>query len=186
MIYYWVHILYIYIGAKFFWNKVDLVTNLSRERTVSILDCDAMRYMANSKYFYYMDFIRFEIIFRTKLYDNTFRKGVFPVLGSQKFVYKKPLKRWTKFRVTLILEGWDDKWVYHRHTFEQNGEIRAIGFTKIAFWKNKKAQDMRKIIYDSGLHQAEMNPSINILNMFNDDYQILKNIKPLKTTHNTR
>ena len=124
-----------------------------------------------------MDFIRFEILFRFKLYDNTFKKGIFPVLGSQKFIYKKPLKRWNKFKITLTLEGWDDKWVYHRQTFEQRGELYAVGYTKVAFWKNKKAIDMRKIIYDSGLHKPEMKPSEQIMNMFKDDYEILKDFK---------
>ncbi|WP_262511304.1 acyl-CoA thioesterase [Arenibacter echinorum] len=141
------------------------------------MDCDSLRYMANSKYFYYMDFIRFEILFRSKLYDNTFKKGIFPVLGSQKFIYKKPLKRWTKFKITISLEGWDDKWVYHRQTFRQKGEIYAVGYTKVAFWKNKKALNMRNIIYDSGFHKTEMKPAANILNMFKDDYDILKTLK---------
>ena len=169
--------LYIYIGAKLFWSKVDLESDLSRVRRVKILDCDGLRFMANSKYFYYMDFIRFEILFRSKLYDNTFKKGIFPVLGSQKIIYKKPLKRWNKFKITLMLEGWDDKWVYHRQTFEQQGELYAVGYTKVAFWKNKKAIDMRKLIQDSGLHKPEMNPSENIINMFKDDYGILQSLK---------
>ena len=169
--------LYIYIGAKLFWSKVDLESDLFRVRRVKLLDCDGLRFMANSKYFYYMDFIRFEILFRSKLYDNTFKKGIFPVLGSQKIIYKKPLKRWNKFRITLKLEGWDDKWVYHRQTFEQAGELYAVGYTKVAFWKNKKAIDMRKLIRDSGLHKQEMNPSENIINMFKDDYGILQSLK---------
>ena len=36
---------------------------------------------------------------------------------------------------------------------------------------------MRKIIYDSGFHKTDMNPSANILNMFKDDYNILKTLK---------
>jgi hypothetical protein len=90
---------------------------------------------------------------------------------------KKPLKRWIKFKITISLEGWDDKWVYHRQTFSQKGEIYAVGYTKVAFWKNKKALDMRQIIYDSGFHKTEKNPAANILNMFKDDYDILKTLK---------
>lgn len=174
MIYYWLHMFYIYLGSKFIWKKVELDSDLTRVRKVSIFDCDSLRYMANSKYFYYMDFIRFEVLFRSKLYENTFKKGIFPVLGSQKFIYKKPLKRWTKFSITIVLEGWDEKWVYHRQTFKQKNEVYAIGFTKVAFWKNKKALNITKILTDSGIQKTEMNPSLEILNMFNDDYQIIK------------
>ena len=71
-----------YVGSTFFWKKVDLESNLTRTRRVSILDCESFRYMANSKYFYQMDFIRLEILFRSNLYLNTVKKGIFPVIGS--------------------------------------------------------------------------------------------------------
>ncbi len=175
MIYYWLHVIYLLVGSKFFWKKVDLESNLTRTRRVNILDCESLKYMANSKYFYYMDLIRFEKLFRSKLYDTTAKKGMFAVLGSQKIIYKKPLKMFTKFSVTLVLEGWDDKWVYHRQVFQQNNETCAVGFTKIAFWKNKKSQDMRTILADSGIQKTEMNLSNEIIEIFKNDYDILKN-----------
>jgi len=61
------------------------------------------------------------------------KKGLFPVIGSQKFIYKKPLKRWTKLSITLPVEAWNEKWVYHTQTFKQKGEVYAVGFTKVAF-----------------------------------------------------
>ncbi|MBT8294972.1 MAG: acyl-CoA thioesterase [Gramella sp.] len=173
MIYYWIHIIYIYFGSRFFWKKVDLGKDLSRERMVRIWDCD-FRFMANSKYFYYMDFIRLEILFRSKLYEHTIGKGMFPVLGSQKIIFKKPLRIWTRFSINLVLEGWDDKWIYHKQIFRRKNEIYAIGFTKVAFWKNKKAQNIREIIANSGLEIPEMNPPPEILNMFESDYEIIQ------------
>ena len=174
MIYYWLHLVYIFIGSKFFWNPVDLMANLTRTRRVSILDCEAFRYMANSKYFYYMDFIRLEILFRSDLYANTMKKGMFPVLGSQKIIYKKPLKRWNKFDITLVIEGWDDQWVYHRQVFKRNQEVYAIGITKVGFWKKHKIQDMRKIIEASGVDIKHMAVCPEILSMFSGDYAIIK------------
>lgn len=175
MIYYWLHVIYIFVGSKFFWKKVDLESSLTRRRRVSLLDCESLRYMANAKYFYYMDLIRFEILFRSELYKNTAKKGMFAVLGSQKIIYKKPLRRWSKFSITLVLEGWDEKWVYHRQIFEQRGEVCAIGFTKLAFWHKRNTQNMRKILADSGIIKTEMDPSREILNIFENDYAILKN-----------
>ena len=174
MIYYWLHIAFVFIGSKFFWKKVDLASNLTRSRRVSILDCEAFRFMANSKYFYYMDLIRFEIMFRTDLYKNSVNKGKFPVLGGQKIIYKKPLKRWAKFKITLILEGWDDHWVYHRQVFTRNKEVYAIGFTKVGFWYKHKIQEIKPIIFKSGIEQEEMQVSQEVLNFFNKDYAILK------------
>jgi len=177
MIYYWLHIFCIYICGKFLWKSVDLGADLSRTRRVSILDCDALRYMSNTRYFYYMDFIRLEILFRTKLYDNTFKKRIYPVLGSQKIIYKKPLKRWSKFTVTLVLEGWDDKWVYHKQIFSNDNVIYAVGITKVAFLKNRETVNMRKLMADSGIKKPEMNPTKEILNIFKDDYSLLKSVQ---------
>ena len=179
MLYYWLHLFYIFIGSRLFWRKVDLISNQTRKRRVGILDCDTFRYMSNSKYAYYMDFIRFEKMFRSQLYDNTVKKGMFAVLGSQKIIYKKPLKMWSTFHITLVLEGWDDKWVYHKQVFTQNNQLCAIGYTRAAFWKNKKAQDMRMILENSGVTRAEMNPPEEILDIFNRDYQLLKSTTDL-------
>lgn len=177
MIYYWLHIIYIFFGSKLFWKPVDLKADLTRTRRVSILDCDAFRFMANSKYFYYMDLIRLEITFRTDLYKNTIKKGKYPVLGGQKIIYKKPLKRWTKFSVTLVLQGWDDHWVYHKQVFTRNGEVYAIGITKVGFWKGHKIQEIRPIILDSGIPLEDMPVSPEVLSMFDNDYNLLKGYK---------
>ncbi|TYA55275.1 acyl-CoA thioesterase [Formosa maritima] len=175
MIYYWLHMLYIFICSKVLWPKVDIESDLKRTRRVNPLDCESFKYMANSKYFYYMDLIRYEVVFRSKLYDNTVKKGMFGVLASQKIIYKKPLKMWSKFSITLVLDSWDDKWVYHKQIFKQNDEVCAIGFTKAGFWKDKKAQDMNGILANCGVKIASRNPSKYMLSLFENDYDILKN-----------
>lgn len=99
---------------------------------------------------------------------------MFPVLGSQKIIFKKPLRIWTKFRIDLMLEGWDEKWIYHKQIFRRKVEIYAIGITKVAFWKNKKAQNLKQIMITSGLEIPEMNPPVEILNMFDSDHEIIR------------
>ncbi len=175
MVYYWLHFVYIFIGSRLFWKKVKPEADLTRTRRVNILDCESFRFMANSKYFYYMDLVRYEVVFRSKLYENTVKKGMFGVLASQKIIYRKPLKRWTKFSITIKLDGSDDKWVYHKQIFKQRGEVCAIGYTKAGFWKNKKAQNMRKILANSGARHGIKMPSTEMLNIFNNDYKSIKN-----------
>ena len=174
MIYYWLHMVYVYIGSRIFWEKIRPTSELTRTRRVNLLDCESFRFMANSKYFYYMDLIRYEVVFRSKLYDNTVKKGMFGVLATQKIIYKKPLKMFVKFDITLKLEGSDEKWVYHRQVFKQNGQTCAIGFTKAGFWKNKKAQNMNEILISSDPDYKIKVPSEELLNLFEKDYSILK------------
>ncbi len=173
MVYYWLHLLYIFVCSKVLWKDVDLISDQSRNRRVSLLDCDTFRYMSNAKYAYYMDFIRFEKMFRSKLFANTVKKGIYPVLGSQKIIYKRPIKMWTTFKITLVMEGWDNKWVYHSQVFEQHNEICAIGYTKAAFWKNKKAQDIKTILKNCGVNILEKKVPKDIYDLFNSDYHLL-------------
>lgn len=172
MLYYWLHVVYLYIGSKFFWKKLEPHNTFSRYRRATPFDCEGFRYMSNTRYVYYMDFMRFEILFRSNLYNATIKKGILPTLGSQKVIYKKPLKIWQKFKVTLINEGWDDKYVYHRQNFSRNGELYAIGFTKVAFWKNKKVQNMYQIIRDCGI-EINRKPPQEVLDIFRPDYNHL-------------
>lgn len=174
MVYYWLHLLYIFVCSKLLWKDVDLISDQSRKYRVSLLDCDTFRYMSNAKYAYYMDFIRFEKMFRSKLFDNTVKKGIYAVLGSQKIIYKKPLKLWSTFKITLVTEGWDNKWVYHSQVFEQDDQVCAIGYTKAAFWKDKKAQDIHMILKNCGIATEEMKVREEILDIFNSDYHLLK------------
>jgi acyl-CoA thioesterase FadM len=124
-----------------------------------------------------MDFIRFEKMFRSKLYQNTVKKGMYAVLGSQKIIYKKPLKRWSTFTITLVLEGWDEKWVYHKQIFKQNNQVCAIGYTKAAFWKHKKAQDIQEVFKNCGVQQKVMKVSEYVQLIFENDYELLKSTK---------
>jgi hypothetical protein len=121
-----------------------------------------------------MDFIRFELTFKSNLFRETIKKGIIPVLASQKIIYKKPLKLWDKFTVTLKNEGWDNKWVYHSHIFKKDDTIYAIGYTKVAFWKKKEVQNMLEIIHKSGITKEAQTPSQLILNIFNNDTHLLK------------
>lgn len=173
MIYYWLHVLYIFIDSRLFCKKVDTNYTIARVRRVSILDCEGFRYMSNSRYSYYMDFSRYELLFRTKLYKYTIKNGLLAILGSQKIIYKKPLKRWNKFTIALYLEGVEEQWAYHKAVFTQNKEVCAIGYTKLAFRKNKKAQNMEDILHNCGHEGVIKRPSNEVLNLFNIDYELL-------------
>ena len=110
MFYYWYRVIRILVSRKF-QKQVNINAELSRTFKVRLFDCDGLRVMTASKYPAYMDFIRWELIARTKLFNEIVLKGLAPTLGSQKLIYRIPLKRWTKFTVRLTTAGWDDKWV---------------------------------------------------------------------------
>jgi acyl-CoA thioesterase FadM len=131
--------------------------------------------MTAFKYSVYMDFMRWEMIARSRLYNEVVLKGLAPTLGSQKVVYRKPLKLWTRFIVRLKTIGWDEKWVYHLHTFEQNGEVMAVGITRALVWRKDKPQILLKILKDIGVKDLGMRPPGWVLNLFENDSHIIAN-----------
>lgn len=174
MLYYWYSIVWILIARKF-QTPVDIEEELSRSFRVRIFDCDGFRVMTAFKYAAYMDLIRWEMIARSKLFSVMLPKGLAPTLGAQKIIYRKPIKLWTKFTLRLQTMGWDDKWVYHVHKFEQEGEVKAIGITRALIWKRDKPQILREILQDMGVKNLDKNPPEWISNLFQTDTNIIQN-----------
>jgi acyl-CoA thioesterase FadM len=67
---------------------------IRRTFRVGPFDCDGLRVMKAAKYAVYMDFIRWELIARFKLYKAIVKRKLAPSLGSQKLIYRRPLKIW--------------------------------------------------------------------------------------------
>ena len=67
--------------------------------------------MTAAKYPVYMDFIRWELIARSKLYKAILKRKLAPLLSSQKLIYRRPRKIWSKFDIILEFADMDDKWV---------------------------------------------------------------------------
>ncbi len=171
MIYYWFRIFLIFISRNFK-KKINPEEELTRTFRVRLLDCDGLRIMTAYKYVIYMDLIRWEMILRSKLFKLIVLKGLAPALSSQKLVYKKPIKRFTKFTIKLKTVGWDNKWVYHVHKFEQNGKIKAIGVTKALLWKKNKQQNLHKVLMGSDINEFNKKPPEWVLNLFKNDMRI--------------
>lgn len=172
MFYYWYRLIWILV-AKNFQKPIDIEGELSRKFKVRLLDCDGLRVMTAFKYAAYMDFIRWEMVARSKLYNEIVLKGLAPTLGSQKIIYRKPLKRWSQFTLNVHTAGWDEKWVYHIHKFEQKGEIRAVGITRALFWKKDKPQLLQQILENAGVKELNKTPPVWVLNLFQNDADII-------------
>jgi hypothetical protein len=121
-----------------------------------------------------MDFIRWELIARSKLFKAIVKRGLVPTLGSQKIIYRKPLKIWSRFDVVLESVGADDKWVYHVHHFEQENEVKAIGITRSLIWKKDIPTALSDILNEVGA-TSKTNPALWVLKLFENDKEIVAN-----------
>lgn len=113
------------------------------------------------------------MISRSKLYSEIVLKGLAPTLRSQKIIYRKPLKRWAQFTLKALTVGWDEKWVYHIHKFEQGGEIKAVGITRALIWKKDKLQILQEILQSAGVKDLNKRPPEWVLNLFQNDAHII-------------
>ena len=172
MFYYWYRLIRILI-ARNFQKKINVEDELTRTFSVRLFDCDGLRVMTAFKYATYMDFIRWELIARSNLYKEIVLKGLAPTLGSQKIIYRKPLKLWTKFNVRLKTVGWDERWIYNVHKFEQGGEIKAIGITRALVWRKDKPQVLAEILKSIGVTNLDQKPPEWVLSIFRNDKDII-------------
>lgn len=172
MIYYWYTILKILV-LRNFQTSVNYDETIRRTFRVGLMDCDGLRVMTASKYAVYMDFIRWELIARSQLYKAIVKRGLAPSLGSQKIIYRKPLKVWSKFDVVLENVGWDEKWVYLVHNFEQNKEVKAVGVVRALIWKKDIPSVLSDIMNEIGAPLSRKPPEW-VSEMFKDDKEIIK------------
>jgi hypothetical protein len=121
-----------------------------------------------------MDFVRWELIARSKSLKAIVKRGLAPTLGSQKIIYRKPLKIWSKFDVVLESVGMDDKWIYNIHYFEQENEVKAIGITGILIWRKNIPTDLTDIMKEVGENGKIVPPSW-VLKIFKEDKKIIEN-----------
>jgi len=177
MLFYWYNVIKIVL-LRYFKKRLDVNKPLLKEFRVKTFDCDGLRVMAAYKYFLYMDYSRWEQFARTDLFKAVLSRKLAPSLGSQKMIYRKPIKRGTRVSMHVEIAGWDDRWFYHVHTFMQQNEIKAIGVTKSLFWQKDKLHTLEEIVQSAGFSGTKKTPPDWVLQLFENDTRIIREMAP--------
>jgi acyl-CoA thioesterase FadM len=172
MLHYWFTIARMLL-SRFTKPRVRYDATIRRRFRVRLFDCDGFRVMTAAKYPMYMDFIRWEMIARSDLFEAIVKRGLAPTLGSQKLIYRKPLKVWSTFNVELELAGYDDKWMYHIHRFVQHGEVRALGITRALIWRRNVPTATKELLEAVGA-TGDMPPPAWVAALFENDRELLE------------
>lgn len=98
-------------------------------------DLDLLWHVNNGVYFSFMDFGRWDMVFRTGLYKLASKNRMYAVVAGENIKFKKSLKLWDKFQLETQNIGFDEKYFFVRQKFFLRGEIMAIGLVKIRFLK---------------------------------------------------
>ena len=172
MLFYWYNVVRIFL-LRYLKKRLDVNRPFIKTFRVKAFDCDALRVMAAYKYFIYMDYARWEQFARTDLIRVVLGRKLIPSLGSQKIIYRKPIKRGTRVSMHVEIAGWDNRWFYHVHTFMQQNEIKAIGVTKGLFWRKDKLNTLEEIVQSAGFSNTKKSPPDWVLKLFENDGQII-------------
>ena len=127
----WCRLLLIFVSA--FFRKKMLLTDTSHlSFRVWPQEADK-KYMNNASFWTITEMGQMDLLFRSGLFKLCRRYHWSPLVGSQKMVYKKPLKRFERFQLRSKLIYLDDQWLYLKQTFLKNDQLIANSLIKVIF-----------------------------------------------------
>jgi len=119
----WLRLLQIFL-LSLFRKKILLTDTATLSFRVWPTEAD-MKYMNNSSFWTIAEMGIMDIYFRSELVKVCRKKKWIPLMTSQKMVYRKPLKRFTKFQLRTKTIYWDDKFLYFNITFSKDSLLIA-------------------------------------------------------------
>jgi acyl-CoA thioesterase FadM len=93
-------------------------------------DLDVNLHMNNGRYLTICDLNRIDLFIRSGLARVMLRRKWMPIIAEHTMTYKKPLKLFERFEVSLVVTHWDEKYFYMTHTFTAGDRVVATGTSK--------------------------------------------------------
>ncbi len=99
------------------------------------VDLDLLMHVNNGVYFSFMDFGRWDMIFRNGSYDLAKKSGWYSVVAGETIKFKRSLKLWDKFTLKTRIVGHDEKYFFIEQIFNLKDQEMARGLVKVRFLK---------------------------------------------------
>jgi acyl-CoA thioesterase FadM len=160
---------------RIFQSSINTDDGFESNFRAGVFDCEGFRVMSAFKYANYVEYNRWEFAVRSPLFKEIYRNKYATATGCQKFIFRKPIKFWSKFKVRIETVGWDDKWLYNVQKFEQNSEIKAMCISRSLVWKKDKPQILSQILKNAGIEEPFRQPPAWVLEVFENDSKIIAN-----------
>lgn len=93
-------------------------------------DLDVYGHMNNGRYLTVMDLGRTDLLIRSGLVGEAYRRGWGPLLGGATIRYRRSLTPLRRYQLRTKIVGWDDKWFYVRQRFTRGDEVMATALVK--------------------------------------------------------
>lgn len=148
-----------------FRTAIIVITNLLRRRTgpadESVLrfrvlptDSDLNFHLNDGRYISISGLGRLDLMQRTKLLRRALRRGWYPVVGGIIIRYRREIRWFEKFTLRSRIAGWDDKWFYFEHRFENNGDVAAVAYARGVMRDRKGAVPTSDVLALAGWTQS--------------------------------
>jgi YbgC/YbaW family acyl-CoA thioester hydrolase len=98
-------------------------------------DLDLLMHVNNGVYFSFMDFGRWDMIFRNGVYNTSMKNGWYSVVAGETIRFRRSLKLWEKFSLETKVLGHDEKNFFIRQRFYRKDELVAAALVRVAFLK---------------------------------------------------
>ena len=158
--------------AALFKSRITPTETITKHFWANPFDSDWLQGLQAGRYFTYTDAARWEIAARLGFLKMSLQKKLVLIIGGQKIIYRRPVRIFRRFRLHLRILGWDEKWLYAAHTFEQGGETKCLLFTKIGLRQKRKLYS--PILALEELKHRQQIPPQWILDQFQNDANLLK------------
>lgn len=93
-------------------------------------DLDINFHVNNGRYLTLCDLNRVDLFMRTGLAQVMLRRGWIPIIAEHTMNYRRPLGVFKRFKATMHLTHWDEKYFFMTHCFSMNGKTIAEGTSK--------------------------------------------------------
>ena len=99
------------------------------------IDLDLLWHVNNGMYFSFMDFGRWDMIFRNGAYDFAMSKNWYTVVVGETIKFKRSLQLWNKFTIETKTIGYDGKDFFIKQKFIFKDKEMATGLVRVRFLK---------------------------------------------------
>ena len=158
--------------AALFKPRVSPKETLTKTFWANPFDSDWLNSIQAGRFFTYTDAARWEIAVRLGLLKLLWQNHLVAILGGQKIIYRRPVAIFRRFKLVMKVVGWDDKWLYVAHYFNQSGQAKCVVFTKIGLRSKEGLYSPITVFNDMG--HSQIHPPTWLLKYFQDDLETLK------------
>ncbi|UYQ76895.1 thioesterase family protein [Glutamicibacter sp. JL.03c] len=136
-------------------TRLSMFDTSSVTMRATLTDIDFAGHINNGMYFSIFDLGRFDLMFRSGVWDVMRKNKWTPVVQTETITFRKSVRLGTKFTQETRLLGLDDKCIYFEQRIVVNGEIYARAYIATRMTSKKGAVSNEEILAAVGLDVPE-------------------------------